>query len=53
MTTVIKNLLARKQKLIEQLDSTQDVRQREEIEQQLEKIRTALDFLDPPKKVSE
>ncbi|GLR91445.1 hypothetical protein GCM10007857_81620 [Bradyrhizobium iriomotense] len=49
MTTVIQNLLARKQKLIEQLDLTQDVEQREEIERQLEQVNTALDLLDRPK----
>lgn len=53
MTTVIRNLLARKQKLIEQLDLTIDVEQREKIEHQLEQINTALDFLDRPKRGSE
>ncbi|MGY8678564.1 hypothetical protein Q2941_12250 [Bradyrhizobium sp. UFLA05-153] len=53
MTTVIKNLLARKQKLIEQLDSAQDDEQREKIERQLEQIGTALDLLDRPQQTSE
>ncbi|WFU39856.1 hypothetical protein QA640_36895 [Bradyrhizobium sp. CB82] len=49
MTTVIQNLLARKQKLIEQLGSTQDFEQRNKIERQLEQVNTALDLLDRPK----
>ncbi|MCP3380406.1 MULTISPECIES: hypothetical protein [unclassified Bradyrhizobium] len=53
MTTVIENLLARKQNLIEALDSTQDDEQREKIERQLEQIRTALDLLDPPQQANE
>lgn len=53
MTTVIRNLLARKQKLIEQLDSTIDVKQREKIEHQLEQVNTALDFLDRPQQPSD
>ncbi|MGV7215741.1 hypothetical protein [Bradyrhizobium sp. UFLA05-112] len=53
MTTVIKNLLVRKQKLIEQLDSTQDEEQRENIERQLEQIGTALDLLDRPQQTNE
>ncbi|MGY8663470.1 hypothetical protein Q3C01_14000 [Bradyrhizobium sp. UFLA05-109] len=53
MTTVIKNLLARKQQLIEQLDSTIGAKQREKIEHQLEQINTALDLLDRPKQPSE
>ncbi|MCP3460701.1 MULTISPECIES: hypothetical protein [unclassified Bradyrhizobium] len=53
MTTVIRNLLARKQKLIEQLDSTTDVKQREKIEHQLQQVNTALDLLDRPKQPSD
>ncbi|MCP3396949.1 MULTISPECIES: hypothetical protein [unclassified Bradyrhizobium] len=49
MSTVIRNLLDRKQKLLEQLASAIDIEQREKIEHQLEQISTALDFLDRPK----
>jgi hypothetical protein len=48
MTTVIKNLLARKQKLIEQLSTSEDADERDKIQHQLEQINTALDFLDRP-----
>ena len=48
MSTVIENLLARKQKLVEQLETAQTVEERDRIEQQLEQINTALDFLDRP-----
>ncbi|MGX4801912.1 hypothetical protein [Bradyrhizobium guangdongense] len=48
MSTVIENLLLRKQKLVEQLDTTQSVEERDKIEHQLEQINTALDFLDRP-----
>lgn len=48
MGTVIENLLARKQKLVEQLDKAQSVEERDRIEHQLEQINTALDFLDRP-----
>lgn len=48
MSTVIENLLARKQKLVEQLEQTQSVEDRDKIEHQLEQINTALDFLDRP-----
>ncbi|WP_198024703.1 hypothetical protein [Bradyrhizobium sp. Cp5.3] len=48
MSTVIENLLARKQKLVEQLDQAQAVEERDKIEHQLEQINTALDFLDRP-----
>jgi hypothetical protein len=41
-------LLARKQKLVEQLEAAQTVEERDRIEQQLEQINTALDFLDRP-----
>lgn len=48
MGTVIENLLARKQKLVEELDTATNVEDRDRIEQQLEQINTALDFLDRP-----
>ncbi|MGX4768988.1 hypothetical protein [Bradyrhizobium guangdongense] len=48
MSTVIENLLLRKQKLVEQLDTAQSVEDRDKIEHQLEQINTALDFLDRP-----
>lgn len=48
MSTVIENLLARKQQLVEQLDKAQAVEERDRIEHQLEQINTALDFLDRP-----
>ena len=48
VSTVIENLLLRKQQLVEQLDKTQSVEERDRIEQQLEQINTALDFLDRP-----
>ena len=48
MSTVIENLLARKQKLVEQLDTAQTVEERDKLEHQLEQINTALDFLDRP-----
>jgi hypothetical protein len=41
-------LLARKQKLVEQLETTQSAEERDRIEHQLEQINTALDFLDRP-----
>jgi hypothetical protein len=41
-------LLARKQKLVEQLEMAQTVEERDRIERQLEQINTALDFLDRP-----
>jgi len=46
--TVIENLLARKQKLVEELETVQTVEDRDKIEHQLEQINTALDFLDRP-----
>ena len=51
MSTVIENLLLRKQKLVEQLEKAPSVEDRDKIEHQLDKINTALDFLDrqPPK----
>ena len=48
MSTVIENLLARKQKLVEELEKAQAVEDRDRIEHQLEQINTALDFLDRP-----
>lgn len=48
MSTVIENLLLRKQKLVEQLEKASSVDDREKIEHQLEQINTALDFLDRP-----
>lgn len=48
VSTVIENLLARKQKLVEQLEKVQSVEDRDQIEHQLEQINTALDFLDRP-----
>lgn len=48
VSTVIENLLARKQKLVELLDQAQAVEERDRIEHQLEQINTALDFLDRP-----
>jgi hypothetical protein len=41
-------LLARKQKLVEELEKAQAIEDRDRIEQQLEQINTALDFLDRP-----
>lgn len=48
VSTVIENLLARKQKLVEQLEKAQSVEDRDKFERQLEQINTALDFLDRP-----
>ncbi len=48
MTTVVKNLLARKETLLARLGTTDDAGQREKLEQQLKQIDTALDFLDKP-----
>ncbi len=48
MSTVIENLLSRKQKLVEQLEKAASVQDRDKIEHQLEQINTALDFLDRP-----
>ena len=48
VSTVIENLLLRKQKLVEQLEKAQSVEDRDKIEHQLEQINTALDFLDRP-----
>jgi C4-dicarboxylate-specific signal transduction histidine kinase len=48
VSSVIENLLARKQKLVEELDKAQAVEDRDRIERQLEQINTALDFLDRP-----
>ncbi|RZN00078.1 hypothetical protein CWO91_34570 [Bradyrhizobium genosp. SA-3] len=48
VSTVIENLLMRKQKLVEQLETAQSVEDRDRLEHQLEQINTALDFLDRP-----
>jgi hypothetical protein len=47
-TTVIKNLLARKQQLVQQLDRATGADERDQIEQQVKQIDIALDALDPP-----
>jgi hypothetical protein len=52
VTIVIGNLHARKKKLIEQLQLTEDTDERSRIEHQLEQINTALDFLDKPEPTS-
>jgi hypothetical protein len=46
VSTVIENLLLRKQKLVEQLEKAPSVEDRDQIEHQLEQINTALEFLD-------
>ncbi|WP_202639130.1 hypothetical protein [Bradyrhizobium sp. CCBAU 051011] len=46
MTIVVKNLLARKQKLMEQLGVTEDADERAKIGRQLRQIKTALAFLE-------
>ncbi|NOJ41480.1 hypothetical protein [Bradyrhizobium australiense] len=46
MTTLIKNLLARKQKLIEQLGVTEEAHERHQIGRQLGQIDAALAFLE-------
>ncbi|MDA9464655.1 hypothetical protein XH87_08540 [Bradyrhizobium sp. CCBAU 53415] len=48
VSTVIENLLLRKQKLVEQLETAPSVEDRDRIERQLEQVNTALDFLDRP-----
>lgn len=48
VSTVIENLLLRKQQLVEQLDRAQAVEERDRIEHQIDQINTALDFLDRP-----
>ena len=48
VSTVIENLLLRKQKLLEQLEQASSVEDRDKIEHQLEQVNTALDFLDRP-----
>ena len=48
VSTVIENLLSRKQKLVEELDKAKSVEDRDRLEHQLEQINTALDFLDRP-----
>lgn len=53
MTTVTKNLLARKEKLLERLGATEDADQRNDIRRQLEQIETALEFLGVPEQTSE
>jgi hypothetical protein len=50
VSAVISNLHARKNKLIEQLQLTDDTDERSKIEHQLEQIDTALDFLDRPER---
>ena len=50
--TIISNLHARKKKLIEQLQLTEDTNERSKIEYQIEQIDTALDFLDRPEPTS-
>lgn len=46
MSTVIENLLLRKQKLLEQLEKAPSLEDRDKLEHQLEQINTALDFLE-------
>lgn len=53
MTTVSKNLLARKEKLLERLGATEDADQRSDIQRQLEQVDTALQFLGVPEQTSE
>lgn len=48
VSTVIENLLLRKQRLVEQLETAPSVEDRDKLEHQLEQINTALDFLDRP-----
>jgi hypothetical protein len=47
-TTVLKDLLARKQQLVQQLDKATGADERDQLEQQVRQIDIALDFLDPP-----
>jgi hypothetical protein len=53
VTTVIANLLARKEKLLEQLGATEDADQRSDIQHKLEQVDTALEFLGVPEGTSE
>jgi hypothetical protein len=53
VTTVITNLLARKEKLLEQLGTTEDANQRSDIQRKLEQVDTALEFLGAPERMSE
>lgn len=53
MTTVTKNLLARKEKLLERLGATEDADQRSDIQRQLEQVDTALQLLGVPEQTSE
>jgi hypothetical protein len=53
VTTVTKNLLARKEKLLERLEATEDADQRSDIKRQLEQVDTALEFLGVPEQTSE
>jgi len=53
VTTVITNLLARKEKLLKQLGATEDADQRSDIKRQLEQVDTALEFLGVPEGTSE
>jgi hypothetical protein len=53
VTTAITNLLARKEKLLKQLEATEDADQRSDIRRQLEQVDTALEFLGVPEQTSE
>ena len=53
MTTVITNLLARKEKLLKQLGATEDADQRSDIKRELEQVDTALEFLGLPEGTSQ
>jgi ribosome assembly protein YihI (activator of Der GTPase) len=53
VTTVITNLLARKEKLLDQLGATEDANQRSDIQRKLEQVDTALEFLGAPERTSE
>jgi hypothetical protein len=45
VTTAITNLVARKEKLLKQLEATEDADQRSDIRRQLEQVDTALESL--------
>lgn len=53
MAAVLENLHARKQTLLEQIETTKNAEQRNEIQRELDQINTALDFLDRPEPSSE
>ena len=53
MTTAIANLVARKEKLLKQLEEAEDADQRSYIQRQLEQVDTALEFLGVPERTSE